>query len=94
MPHEQPAMLPSLAALPDAQEAVGRAELVNRYNHLVGPPKKITRTIQKQFLMGFMSVHDTESLRALYKCMIAAAESALRLRHHHSMHAPARQTSR
>ena len=87
-------MLPSLAALPDAQEAVGRAELVNRYNHLVGPPKKITRTIQKQFLMGFMSVPDTESLRALYTCMIAVAESARRRQHHHSLHAPTRQVSR
>lgn len=79
MPFETPATLPNIAVLHDAQEAADRVELVNRYNQLVGAPKKITRTIQKQFLMGFMSKDDTESLRGLYKCVIAAVEAAIRL---------------
>lgn len=89
MPFETPATLPTIAVLHDAQEAADRAELVNRYNQLVGAPKKITRTIQKQFLMGFMSKDDTESLRGLYKCVIAAVESAIRLQRLDSLEAPA-----
>ena len=88
MPFETPATLPTIAVLHDAQEAADRVQLVNRYNQLVGAPKKITRTIQKQFLMGFMSTDDTESLRGLYKCVIAASESALRLLHLHSVETP------
>jgi hypothetical protein len=86
-------MLPTLAALKDAQEALGRVELVGRYNHLVGAPKKITRTIQKQFLMGFMSKDDTESLRGLYKCVIAAVETANRIQRLDSERATARKQS-
>lgn len=79
MPLHHPATLPVIAALQDAQEAAGRVELVARYNALAGKPKKIIRTVQKQFLMGFMSKDDTESLRGLYRCLIAAMESANRL---------------
>ena len=39
--------------------------LVGRYNGLVGKPKKITRTIQQQFVMGFMSKDGIASLRAM-----------------------------
>jgi hypothetical protein len=77
MPLEHPAMPPNVALIRDADEAARRARLVGRYNCLVGNPKKITRTIQKQFLMGFMSQNDVESLRGLYTCVIAAMEAAI-----------------
>ena len=70
---------PFVAALPNAEEAAARVQLVKRYNCLVGKPGKITKTIQKQFLMGFMSKDDTESLRGLYRCVSVAMESAIRL---------------
>jgi hypothetical protein len=70
--------LPVVAALQSAEEAAGRVRLVQRYNCLVGKPGKITRTIQKQFLMGYMSQNDVQSLRGLYTCVIAAMESAIR----------------
>ena len=77
-PREHHKTLPVTAALQSAEEAAGRDQLVQRYNCLVGKPGKITRTIQKQFLMGFMSQNDVESLRGLYTCVIAAMESAIR----------------
>jgi len=76
---KHPAMPPPVALNSDADEAARRTLLVERYNRLVGQPKKITRTIQKQFLMGFMSPHEIESLRGMYQCVIAAMEAALRL---------------
>lgn len=79
-PLEHPATLPAMAALDDPDEAARRVRLVSRYNCLLGKPGKITRTIQKQFLMGFMSRNDVESLRGLYTCVIAAMESVIRLR--------------
>lgn len=68
-----------LAASPNKDEVDKRARLVKRYNCLVGKPGKITCTIQKQFLMGFMNKHEVESLRSVYECVIAAMESAIRL---------------
>lgn len=79
MPLDQCRPLPVVAVLPNAEEAAARVQLVNRYNCLVGKPGKITKTIQKQFLMGFMSQDDAESLRGLYRCVSAAMESAIRL---------------
>ncbi len=79
MPLEHPSTPSRVALTSDAEEAACRNRLVQRYNCLVGKPKKITRTIQKQFLMGFMSKDDIASLCALYKCVIAAMESAIRL---------------
>ena len=76
-PLEHHKTLPVAGALQSAEEAAGRDRLVQRYNCLVGKPGKITRTIQKQFLMGFMSQNDVESLRALYTCVIAAMGSAI-----------------
>jgi len=76
-PLEHHKTLPVAGALQSAEEAAGRDRLVQRYNCLVGKPGKITRTIQKQFLMGFMSQNDVESLRGLYTCVIAAMECAI-----------------
>ena len=76
-----PTVPPRVALITDADEAARRARLVERYNSLAGKPKKITKTIQKQFLMGFMSHDDTEALRGFYNCVIAAIESVLRSRH-------------
>jgi hypothetical protein len=76
-PLEHHKTLPVQVALQSAEEAAGRDRLVQRYNCLVGKPGKITRTIQKQFLMGFMSQNDVESLRGLYTCVIAAMEAAI-----------------
>jgi len=71
-----PTMPPCLALTSDADEVARRTRLVERYNCLVGEPKKITRTIQKQFVMGFMSQLEIESLRGLYQCVITAVETA------------------
>jgi hypothetical protein len=73
-----PTMPPRVALITDADEAARRAWLVERYNSLAGKPKKITKTIQKQFLMGFMGQDETEALRGFYNCWIAAMESVLR----------------
>ena len=78
MPLKHPAMPPHAALNIGPEEAAVRVQLVNRYNCLVGKPGKITKTIQKQFLMGFMGKDDTESLRGLYRCVSAAMESAIR----------------
>ena len=78
-PHKLYQTLPMSAASPDEDEVENRARLVKRYNCLVGKPGKITSTIQKQFLMGFMNKHEVESLRSVYECVIAAMESAIRL---------------
>jgi len=75
MPLTYPTKLPPVAVLADDDEIARRTVLVERYNGLVGQPKKITRTIQKQFVMGFMSKDEIVSLRAMYLCMIAAAEA-------------------
>ncbi|MBD8533415.1 MULTISPECIES: hypothetical protein [unclassified Massilia] len=65
-----------MALLIDGEESAHRTALVACYNRCVGAPKKITRTIQKQFVMGFMSEDEIASLRAMYLCVIAAAEAA------------------
>ena len=65
--------------MPNEDEVENRAQLVKRYNCLVGKPGKITSTIQKQFLMGFMNNGEVEALRSLYQCVITAMESAIRL---------------
>lgn len=78
--HDRPyQMLPNAGALPDVEEAANRVQLVKRYNCLVGKPGNITRTIQKQFLMGFMSKDEIESLRKVYLCVINAMETAIHL---------------
>ncbi|KQQ88947.1 hypothetical protein [Massilia sp. Leaf139] len=72
---EMPPIPPAFApAAP--QDAMRRARLVERYNDLVGKPGKIRRTIQKQFLIGFMSDDELASLHGLYRCVIDAIESA------------------
>lgn len=71
--------LPISATPPNGDEVENRARLVKRYNCLVGTPGKITCTIQKQFLMGFMSKDEVDALRSVYKCVISAMESAIRL---------------
>ena len=60
----------------DGNEAAHRTALVECYNRCVGAPKKITRTIQKQFVMGFMSEDEIASLRAMYLCVITAVQAA------------------
>lgn len=65
-----------MALSTDGAEAASRSALVACYNRRVGAPKKITRTVQKQFVMGFMSEDEIASLRAMYLCVIAAAEAA------------------
>ena len=81
-PHKYFPTLPIPGESPDAEEVENRAQLVKRYNCLVGKPGKITRTIQKQFVTGFMSKDEVESLRSLYKCVIAVMESAIRRQRH------------
>ena len=75
MPLDFPTKPPPVPVLADGDETADRIALVERYNHLVGKPQKITRTIQKQFVMGFMSKDEIASLRAMYLCMIAVAEA-------------------
>jgi hypothetical protein len=70
---------PVAAASQSANEVADRARLVKRYNCLLGKPGKITSTIQKQFLMGFMSNDEVEALRSVYDCVIKVMESAIRL---------------
>jgi hypothetical protein len=69
------------AASQPANDIAERIQLVKRYNCLVGKPGKITSTIQKQFLTGFMSNDDVEALRSVYDCVIQAMESAILLCH-------------
>ena len=72
---DHPTQPPPVALLTDDDEAAERTALVAQYNQRVGKPKKITRTIQKQFVMGFMSQDEIASLHAMYLCMIAAADA-------------------
>ena len=77
-PYKHYPTLPVLDASPNEEEVEHRAQLVKRYNCVMGKPGKITRTIQKQFLTGFMHKDEVESLRSMYKCVISAMESAIR----------------
>jgi len=72
---EYPTTPPPAALSTDNEDAADRTALVERYNGCVGQPKKITRTIQKQFVMGFMSKDEIASLRSMYLCVIAAVEA-------------------
>jgi hypothetical protein len=55
-------------------DVTARLQLVNRYNHLMGPPTVAVSALQRDFVMGDMTPSETSSFATLYRYILAEVD--------------------